>query len=409
MPPRGSAARSPTSWRAAAGPWSSTPGTGAALTEAVRRCRAARTRRSPATSPTRRTAATWSTWPPSWAAPDALVNNASTLGTSPLPTFADLDTATYLHILQVNLVAPMALTAALLPQLRAARRRGPEPVVGRVGRGLRDLGRLRLVQGRRSTTRPGCWPPRSPRCGCTPSTRATCGPRCTRTRSPARTSPTGRSRRSPYRRCSGSWRATLPSGRYRAAELLADDGQSWRPHERRRHRGEVRAAARQRGDRAARGPGPGPRRGPDGRGHRTSGPTTGRRASSRVAGARRPARRQHQRDAAVRAGRASGTAARGGCTSRRELDDGAWVVELRRPDGAGPGLSRARRGAAAAGRRTAAHRGAAPGRPDPALAGDDPAHRRPGGATCGGTGRRSATPTCTACGRSRTCRTCTPQ
>ncbi len=36
----------------------------------------------------------------------ALVNNASTLGTSPLPTFAELDTATYLQILQVNLVAP---------------------------------------------------------------------------------------------------------------------------------------------------------------------------------------------------------------------------------------------------------------------------------------------------------------
>jgi NAD(P)-dependent dehydrogenase (short-subunit alcohol dehydrogenase family) len=48
----------------------------------------------------------------------ALVNNASTLGTSPLPALADLDPATYLRILQVNLVAPLALTAALLPQLR---------------------------------------------------------------------------------------------------------------------------------------------------------------------------------------------------------------------------------------------------------------------------------------------------
>jgi len=47
-----------------------------------------------------------------------LVNNASTLGTSPLPSIAELDTATYLRILQVNLVAPIALTAALLPQLR---------------------------------------------------------------------------------------------------------------------------------------------------------------------------------------------------------------------------------------------------------------------------------------------------
>jgi NAD(P)-dependent dehydrogenase (short-subunit alcohol dehydrogenase family) len=49
---------------------------------------------------------------------DALVNNASTLGASPLPPLAGLDPATYLRILEVNLVAPVALTAALLPQLR---------------------------------------------------------------------------------------------------------------------------------------------------------------------------------------------------------------------------------------------------------------------------------------------------
>ncbi|HEX5089499.1 MAG TPA: SDR family oxidoreductase, partial [Nocardioides sp.] len=49
----------------------------------------------------------------------ALVNNASTLGVSPLPPLAQLDTETYLRILEVNLVAPVALTAALLPQLRA--------------------------------------------------------------------------------------------------------------------------------------------------------------------------------------------------------------------------------------------------------------------------------------------------
>jgi len=48
----------------------------------------------------------------------ALVNNASTLGASPLPRLAELDPATYLHVLEVNLVAPVALTAALLPQLR---------------------------------------------------------------------------------------------------------------------------------------------------------------------------------------------------------------------------------------------------------------------------------------------------
>lgn len=47
-----------------------------------------------------------------------LVNNASTLGASPLPRFADLAPATYLRILEVDVVAPLALTAGLLPQLR---------------------------------------------------------------------------------------------------------------------------------------------------------------------------------------------------------------------------------------------------------------------------------------------------
>jgi NAD(P)-dependent dehydrogenase (short-subunit alcohol dehydrogenase family) len=50
---------------------------------------------------------------------DLLVNNASTLGRSPLPAFADLDPTTYARILEVDVVAPMALAAALLPQLRA--------------------------------------------------------------------------------------------------------------------------------------------------------------------------------------------------------------------------------------------------------------------------------------------------
>ena len=52
-----------------------------------------------------------------------LVNNASTLGSSPLPPFADLDAATYRRILETNLVAPLALTAVLLHQLRRDRGR----------------------------------------------------------------------------------------------------------------------------------------------------------------------------------------------------------------------------------------------------------------------------------------------
>jgi NAD(P)-dependent dehydrogenase (short-subunit alcohol dehydrogenase family) len=51
---------------------------------------------------------------------DVLVNNASTLGASPLPGFADLDPETYAAILQVNVVAPMALVRELLPQLRSS-------------------------------------------------------------------------------------------------------------------------------------------------------------------------------------------------------------------------------------------------------------------------------------------------
>jgi NAD(P)-dependent dehydrogenase (short-subunit alcohol dehydrogenase family) len=49
---------------------------------------------------------------------DVLVNNSSTLGASPLPSFADLDPATYARVLDVNVVAPMALVRALLPGLR---------------------------------------------------------------------------------------------------------------------------------------------------------------------------------------------------------------------------------------------------------------------------------------------------
>ena len=50
---------------------------------------------------------------------DALVNNASTLGASPLPSFADLDPETYVAILAANVVAPMSLVRELLPQLRS--------------------------------------------------------------------------------------------------------------------------------------------------------------------------------------------------------------------------------------------------------------------------------------------------
>jgi len=46
-----------------------------------------------------------------------VVNNASTLGATPLPALVDLDPSVYLRTLDVNLVAPMALVAALADQL----------------------------------------------------------------------------------------------------------------------------------------------------------------------------------------------------------------------------------------------------------------------------------------------------
>jgi NAD(P)-dependent dehydrogenase (short-subunit alcohol dehydrogenase family) len=51
---------------------------------------------------------------------DLLVNNASELGPSPLPTLSDLRPDDLRHVLDVNVVAPLALVQAVLPALRAA-------------------------------------------------------------------------------------------------------------------------------------------------------------------------------------------------------------------------------------------------------------------------------------------------
>jgi NAD(P)-dependent dehydrogenase (short-subunit alcohol dehydrogenase family) len=48
-----------------------------------------------------------------------VVNNASTLGASPLPTLADLDGETFRRILETNVVAPFQLLRALGPHLSA--------------------------------------------------------------------------------------------------------------------------------------------------------------------------------------------------------------------------------------------------------------------------------------------------
>jgi NAD(P)-dependent dehydrogenase (short-subunit alcohol dehydrogenase family) len=51
---------------------------------------------------------------------DLLVNNASELGRSPLPSIAELSPLTLERVLRTNVVAPLALVRAALPLLRAS-------------------------------------------------------------------------------------------------------------------------------------------------------------------------------------------------------------------------------------------------------------------------------------------------
>ena len=51
---------------------------------------------------------------------ELLVNNASTLGPSPLPSLADYPLAALAHVYDVNVVAPLRLTQLALPALRRA-------------------------------------------------------------------------------------------------------------------------------------------------------------------------------------------------------------------------------------------------------------------------------------------------
>ena len=75
--------------------------------------------RSPATSPTRRTGPRCSPRP-SAGRLDLLVNNAGTLGASPLPALADYPPDELRAAFEVNVIAPVALTQLALPLLRAS-------------------------------------------------------------------------------------------------------------------------------------------------------------------------------------------------------------------------------------------------------------------------------------------------
>ena len=78
---------------------------------------------------------------------DLLVNNASTLGESPLPTLADIDLDVLRRVYEVNVVAPLALTQDLLGVLDASAATIVNVTSDAAVEAYERLGRLRLVEG----------------------------------------------------------------------------------------------------------------------------------------------------------------------------------------------------------------------------------------------------------------------
>ena len=119
---------------------------------------------------------------------DLLVNNAGTLGASPLPAVADYPLDELRAALEVNVVAQLGLIQAALPLLLASPRprlinvtsdAAVEPYEGWSGYGAGKAA---------SSTWAPCWPSNVPRSPCGRSTRATCARPCTRRPSRVRTS-----------------------------------------------------------------------------------------------------------------------------------------------------------------------------------------------------------------------------
>ena len=150
---------------------------------------------------------------------DLLVNNASVLGPSPQPALADYPLAELERVYRRERPRPAGARAAR-PSAPRRRRRDPQRHLRRRRRGIRGLGRLRVVEGR---ARPADSGPRgrAPRSAhLRRRSRRHADRRCTRRRSRARTSPTGHR---PSESVPGLLRlieGALPSGRYRAADLV---------------------------------------------------------------------------------------------------------------------------------------------------------------------------------------------
>ena len=119
---------------------------------------------------------------------DAVINNASTLGVSPLPSLLDYPIEALEAVFRANVIAPLALLQAVQDQLKPGARilnitsdAGVEAYPGWGGYGASKAALEQLSAS---------WPPSAPTGASTGWTRATCARRCTRRPSPARTSAT---------------------------------------------------------------------------------------------------------------------------------------------------------------------------------------------------------------------------
>ena len=222
---------------------------GARPRRGVARRAAPRWSRSPATSPTTGTDAA-SSAPPA-ARSTCWSTTPRSSARAPSRSSARYPLAELRRVYEVNVVAPLALVQAALPQL-AAGAPDPQRHLRRRGRGLPRLGRLRLGEGGARAARRDARRRAPASCASTPSTPATCEPACTRRRSRARTSPTARrrARRVPALR-------ELIDGELPERALPGGGAGAGRTRE----RPGVRPAGGARGSRAARGARAGARRG----------------------------------------------------------------------------------------------------------------------------------------------------
>ena len=144
-----------------------------------------------------------------------LVNNASTLGASPLP--------------DARRHRPRDVPAHLRRERGRAARAGARPRRARSTNGATVVnitsdaaveatraGAATARRRPRSSTPAGCSRSSDPTCACSSSIPATCAPRCTRTRSPARTSPTAPTPRRSVPALLALIEGDRPSGRYEA-------------------------------------------------------------------------------------------------------------------------------------------------------------------------------------------------